>query len=119
MEGEHPTKWQRSIRTIITNDLFLLLSQETSGDEDEQLNRCDAFAMMMGGQNEEVAYSKTASLHVSTFVGEEAMKGRHSLLRRSSCHSQIWLLGYEFPSTLIVITKTGITIVTSSGKGVC
>lgn len=31
--------------------------------------------------------------------------------------SQTWLLGYEFPSTLLVFTRDGVTFVTSSGKG--
>lgn len=42
------------------------LIKETGGSDDERLNRCDAVAVMMGGQNDEVAYSKTASLHVGT-----------------------------------------------------
>jgi len=37
----------------------------TDGEEDEKLSRCDAVAIMMGGQNDEVTYSKSASLHVS------------------------------------------------------
>jgi hypothetical protein len=41
--------------------------QDTNSEEDERLNRCDAVAVMMGGQNDEVAYSKTASLHVRKF----------------------------------------------------
>ncbi|PWN36127.1 putative SPT16-general chromatin factor [Meira miltonrushii] len=65
--------------------------KDAGSPEDERLNRCDAVSVLMGGQNEEVTYSKTLSLHT-------------------------WLLGYEFPSTLIVFTKESIIFVTSATK---
>ena len=31
---------------------------------------------------------------------------------------QLWLLGYEFPSTLFVLTPAGIHVVTTKKKGI-
>lgn len=44
---------------------LLFASQDTTSAPDESLHGCDAVAILMGGQNEEVTYSKTAALHVS------------------------------------------------------
>ncbi len=60
-------------------------------DKYEALRGVDAVLVAMGGQNEEVPYSKTASLH-------------------------IWLLGYEFPSTLLLLTRDSVTFLTSASK---
>ena len=33
------------------------------------------------------------------------------------CPFQLWLLGYEFPATLFVLTQDGVHIVTTKKKG--
>ncbi|KDN52765.1 putative SPT16-general chromatin factor [Tilletiaria anomala UBC 951] len=57
----------------------------------EAIRDVDVVLAAMGAQNEDLPYSKTTTLH-------------------------IWLLGYEFPSTLIMLTKDKITFVTSGQK---
>ncbi|BFZ55603.1 FACT complex subunit spt16 [Savitreella phatthalungensis] len=51
----------------------------------------DGLLAVMGSPDEQDPYKKTAALHS-------------------------WLLGYEFPATLMLITRERITIITSSGK---
>ncbi|PWN53991.1 putative SPT16-general chromatin factor [Violaceomyces palustris] len=64
----------------------------SDGPEDyDQLRESDCILVAMGGQNEEMPYSKSSALHT-------------------------WLLGYEFPSTLIFASREGFTFVTSSSK---
>ena len=65
-----------------------------SGREKEGLFKgADAIAVVTGSANEEELYSKSAAL-------------------------QTWLLGYEFPDTVIAICSRSITILTSPKKGV-
>ncbi|CAO1629005.1 unnamed protein product [Parajaminaea phylloscopi] len=55
------------------------------------LQNTQSVVALLGTQSDDVAYSKTSALHV-------------------------WLLGYEFPSTLIFLQPSGITFVSSANK---
>lgn len=71
-----------------------LLSAWKDGKADfEQLGDVDSLLVVMGGQNDDLIYSKTTAIHS-------------------------WLLGYEFPSTVILFTKNAVTFVTSASKAV-
>ncbi|KAN0062886.1 FACT complex subunit spt16 [Thecaphora frezii] len=55
------------------------------------LRSCNSILVVCGSENEEQPYSKTATILT-------------------------WLLGYEFYSTLLYITRDGLTFITSAGK---
>ncbi|PWY99374.1 putative SPT16-general chromatin factor [Testicularia cyperi] len=64
-----------------------------AADDFEQLRQVDSLLVVMGSPSDDLIYSKTTAMHS-------------------------WLLGYEFPSTVMLFTKTGITFVTSASKAV-
>jgi nucleosome binding factor SPN SPT16 subunit len=41
----------------------------------------------------------------------------HGTSYQKSAAFQLWILGYEFPATLIILTQEGITFVTTKKKG--
>ncbi|EPQ27210.1 uncharacterized protein PFL1_05133 [Pseudozyma flocculosa PF-1] len=73
------------------NALFKAWKAAESSEDLDALRQCDSVIVVSGGQNEEQPYSKTSTIHT-------------------------WLLGYEFPSTLIHLTRDGLTFITSASK---
>ncbi len=71
----------------------LLSAWKDTSDDFEQLRDVDSLLVVMGGQNDDLIYSKTTAIHS-------------------------WLLGYEFPSTVILFTMSVVTFVTSASKAV-
>lgn len=65
--------------------------KNADNDAVASLQSADAIVVMLGTQSDDVTYAKTAALH-------------------------FWLLGYEFPSTMMLINRQGVTIVSSANK---
>ncbi len=78
--------FQRRVNKLLTAWM------DGSGDF-ETLGEVESLLVVMGGQNDDLIYSKTTAIHS-------------------------WLLGYEFPSTVILFTKKAVTFVTSASKAV-
>ncbi|CAO1625988.1 unnamed protein product [Sympodiomycopsis kandeliae] len=77
--------------TRLNRILNLWKSKDANNDAVKTFQETDALLAVLGAQSDDVVYHKTAALH-------------------------IWLLGYEFPSTVILLNRDGITFVSSASK---
>ena len=76
---------------------------------DALFNGVDSIVLLVGKASETGTYSKTTAFQVrKAFAAYEVM---------AYLIVQLWLLGYEFPSTLFVLTQAGIHVVTTKKKG--
>lgn len=75
---------------------------------DNLFNGASSIVILMGKTEDAAQFQKNNAVHVSYM--EDLTKGILTSV-------QFWLLGYEFPATLMLITLEGIYIVTTAKKG--
>ena len=69
----------------------------------------DSIVLLVGKASEAGTYNKTTAFQVE-----------RGLAYYDTCANvvvQLWLLGYEFPSTLFILTLAGVHVVTTKKKG--
>lgn len=76
---------------------------------DSLFNGAASIVILMGKTEENSQFQKNNAVHVRY--------PKYSLDLYSLTSAQFWLLGYEFPATLMLITLEGVYIVTTTKKG--
>lgn len=80
-----------------------------------------SIVIVMGKTEESNSFQKNNAMHVGILktglLAHQIFDTEDELLRLMSFFDQFWLLGYEFPATLFVITTEALYIVTTAKKG--
>jgi Xaa-Pro aminopeptidase len=82
-----------------------------------------SMVILMGKTDEENSFQKNNAMHVcetssKPYPSPIEVPELRDVVTNRSC-SQFWLLGYEFPATLFVLTTEAIYVVTTAKKGEC
>jgi len=77
------------------------------------MSNLDALFLISGDHSEDDVPRKTSAVQVSRPILSLGMVLNRAL------YSKTWLLGYEFPSTFILMEKNRVTFLCSSSKGTC
>lgn len=84
---------------------------DAAGDQQASLANVDAMLILAGGSDEDNPYKKTTAFQVRSSFANRALRACLLTLAR-----QTWLLGYEFPSTLMLVTKNKITFLAGASR---
>lgn len=91
------------------NQLVSAWKSDKRSGNDALFEGVSSIVIVLGKNEDAPSYQKSNALHVS-----------HCMLRMRDVDAdrqQSWLLGYEFPSTLMVFTVDSLYVVTTPKKG--
>jgi len=77
------------------------------------MSNLDALFLISGDHSEDDVPRKTSAVQVSCSFLSLVMALNQTLCPKT------WLLGYEFPSTFILMERNRVTFLCSSSKGIC
>lgn len=76
-----------------------------------------SIVVMMGKVEEVQSFNKNNAMHVRYFTSRLTLATNHAQDANFSPLPQFWLLGYEFPTTLMLFTLDTLYILTTAKKG--
>lgn len=108
--------WTSFDGQLLTDTTPSIRCAQNPEDATTSLDGIGSILLVSGSSDEDNPYRKTTALQVGDFRHASTM-GKAIGAYADTTVTQTWLLGYEFPSVLSLITQEKMIFVMSSGKG--